>query len=152
MARPMSHEELLDLLGGDANHTAKLATTRADGRPHVAPVWFVLDPSSADQENPIGDIVLNTGAETLKGKGLRRDPRVCLSIDDEHPPYSFVVIEGIATLSEELDEIRRWATVIGGRYLGQEHAEAMGARNGVPGELLVRVRPTRITAVAELAD
>ncbi len=152
MARPMTGEELADFLGGDAIHTAKLATTHADGRPHVAPVWFVLDRSSAAPDNPIGDIVLNTGAETVKGKGLRRDPRVCLCVDDERPPHSFAVIDGIATLSEDLDEVRHWATVIGGRYLGEEHAVAIGERNGVPGELLVRVRPTRITAMAELAD
>ena len=55
-------------------------------------------------------------------------------------------------MSEELGELRRWATVIGGRYMGEENAEAFGERNGVPGELLVRVRPTRIAAMAGLAD
>jgi PPOX class probable F420-dependent enzyme len=152
VARPMSHAELVDFLGGEANHTAKLATTRADGRPHVAPVCFALDRSSADHDNPIGHIGLNAGAETLKGKGLRRDPRVCLCVDDERPPHSFAVIEGLASLSEDLDEVRHWATVIGGRYMGEEQAEALGARNGVPGELLVRVRPTHIAAVVGLAD
>jgi PPOX class probable F420-dependent enzyme len=152
MARPLRHDELVDFLGGEATHTAKLATTRADGRPHVAPVWFVLDRSSAGRGNPIGDIVFNTGAETLKGRGLRRDPRVCLCVDDERPPYSFAVIDGIAILSEELDQVRHWATVIGGRYMGEEQAEAFGARNGVPGELLVRVRPTHVAAVADVSD
>ena len=36
--------------------------------------------------------------------------------------------------------------------MGAENAEAYGRRNGVPGELLVRVRPTHIVAVADLAD
>ncbi len=152
MARPMSDGELLVFLGGEPNHTAKVATTRADGRPHVAPVWFVLDASTAGRDHPIGDIVFTTGARTLKGRGLRRDPRVCLCVDDERPPHSFAVIEGIAAISEELGEVRRWATVIGGRYMGEENAEAFGARNGVPGELLVRVRPTHISASAGLAD
>jgi PPOX class probable F420-dependent enzyme len=148
----MSDRELLAFLGGEPKHTAKVATTRGDGRPHVAPVWFALDTSAVARDNPIGDIVFNTGAGTVKGRGLRRDPRVCLCVDDERPPHSFAIIEGVATLSEELGEVRRWATIIGGRYLGEENAEAMGARNGVPGELLVRVRPTRISAVAGLAD
>jgi PPOX class probable F420-dependent enzyme len=152
MARPMTEDELVELLGGTSNHTAKLATTRSDGRPHVAPVWFALDRSAAAPGNPIGDIVFNTGAATAKGTGLRRDPRVCICVDDERPPHAFAVIEGTATLSEALDEVRRWATVIGGRYLGQESAEAMGERNGVPGELLVRVRPNHIVALAELAE
>ncbi len=152
MARPMSDEELVDFLDGESNHTAKLATTRTDGRPHVAPVWFVLDRSTAASGNPIGDLVFTTGATTVKGTGLRRDPRVCLCVDDERPPFSFAVIDGIATISEELGELRRWATALGGRYMGEENAEAFGQRNGVPGELLVRVRPGRISAVTGLAD
>jgi PPOX class probable F420-dependent enzyme len=148
----MTDSELVEFLGGEANHTAKLASTRADGRPHVAPVWFVLDRSTAGPDNPIGDILFNTGAATVKGTGLRRDPRVCLCVDDERPPFSYAVIEGTATLSEELEEVRRWATIIGGRYMGEANAEALGARNGVPGELLVRVRPTRISAQSGLAD
>jgi PPOX class probable F420-dependent enzyme len=152
MTRPMSDDELVAFLDGETNHTAKLATIRADGRPHVAPVWFVLDRSAVDRKNPIGDIIFNTGASTVKGQGLRRDPRVSLCVDDERPPYSFAVIEGVATLSEQLDDVRRWATVIGRRYMGEDQAEAFGARNGVPGELLVRVRPTRIVALEGLAD
>jgi PPOX class probable F420-dependent enzyme len=122
--------------------TGKLAVTRADGRPHVTPIWFVLDG---------GDIILNTGTDSIKGKALRRDPRVSLSVDDQQPPYSFVVIEGVAELSEDLGELRRWATVIGGRYMGADRAEEFGARNAVPGELLVRIRPTRVTALADVA-
>ena len=65
--------------------TAKLATVRADGRPHVAPVWFDLD----------GDeIVFTTGKDSVKGKNILRDPRVMISVDDENPPFAFVFIEG----------------------------------------------------------
>ncbi len=148
---PLNPDELVDLLGGDPPHTGKLATVRADGRPHVAPIWFVLDPSAAG-DSPIGDIVFNTGAETVKGKALRRDPRVCLCVDDERPPYSFAAIEGVATISEDLDEVAHWAAVIGGRYMGRDRAEEYGRRNGGPGELLVRLRPTHIVSAADLAD
>ncbi|MBF6556297.1 MAG: PPOX class F420-dependent oxidoreductase [Acidimicrobiales bacterium] len=152
MARSMSDEELLVFLTGEPRHTAKLATVRADGRPHVAPVWFVVDGTTASDDSRIGDLIFNTGADTLKGKSLRRDPRVALCIDDERPPHSFVIIDGVATLSEDLDEVRHWAAVIGGRYMGQERAEEFGARNGVPGELVVRVRPTNIVAMVDLSD
>jgi PPOX class probable F420-dependent enzyme len=97
-------------------------------------------------------VVLNTGRDSLKGKALRRDPRVALCIDSEVPPFSFVTIEGIATISEDLPEVARWAAILGGRYMGADQAEAYGKRNGVPGELLVRIRPTNIVAVADLAD
>ncbi len=89
MARPMSDGELRDFLGGEPIHTAKVATVRADGRPHVAPVWFVLDASTADEANPIGDIVFNTGAETLKGRACVVTPgSACASTTSARPTRS----------------------------------------------------------------
>ncbi|MFF1870378.1 PPOX class F420-dependent oxidoreductase [Kitasatospora herbaricolor] len=122
--------------------TAKLASTRADGRPHVAPVWFLLDGD---------DIVLNTGSGTVKGRTLARDGRVMLCVDDDRPPFSFVLVQGTATLSEDLPEVRAWATRIAARYMGEDLAEQYGARNGVPGELLVRVRIEKVTAESGIA-
>jgi len=108
--------------------------------------------STRTDDNPIGDLILNTATDSVKGRTLRRDPRVSLCIDDDRPPFSFVTVEGVATLSEEPSELLHWATVIGGRYMGAENATLYGRRNGVPGELLVRIRPTAIVAVAGLAD
>jgi PPOX class probable F420-dependent enzyme len=118
--------------------TGKLATVRADGRPHVAPIWYDLDDD--------GSLVFNTGTSTLKGRNMRRDPRVSLCVDDDRPPFSFVTVEGLADLSDDLAEVRRWAARLGGRYLGAERADEFGARNGVPGELLVRVRPEHVVS------
>ena len=75
-----------------------------------------------------------------------------LCVDDERPPFNFATVEGVATLSEDPAELARWAAVIGGRYMGQDRAEEYGRRNGVPGELLVRVRPTHIESAADVAD
>jgi PPOX class probable F420-dependent enzyme len=122
--------------------TAKAATTRPDGRPHITPVWFVLDGD---------DLIFTTHETSLKAKDLRRDPRICLCVDDETPPFDYVMIEGTVTLSEDLEELRRWATAIGGRYMGADRAEEFGRRNGVPGELLVRVSPTKVLARADIA-
>jgi PPOX class probable F420-dependent enzyme len=122
--------------------TGKLAVTRADGRPHVAPIWFVLDGD---------DIVFNTNEATVKGKALRRDPRAAMTIDDQEPPFSFVIIEGTVTLSEDLPEVLKWATVLGGRYMGEDRAEEFGQRNGVPGELLARLHPTKVIAQKDIA-
>jgi PPOX class probable F420-dependent enzyme len=123
--------------------TGKLATTRADGRPHVVPIWFVLDGD---------DIILTTGASSVKARNLRRDPRVSLAVDDQQPPYSFVMLEGAATLTEDAPDLLAWATRIGARYMGADRAEEYGRRNGVSGELLVRITPTRFTAEANVAD
>ena len=142
MARDMSPDESRAfLLHG--TRTGKVATTRADGRPHVAPIWFTLDGS---------DVLFTTHDQSVKGKTLQRDPRVMLCIDEEIAPFAFVLVEGSVTLSRDLDECRRWATVIGGRYMGEERAEEYGARNGVEGELLVRLTPLRIIAKAGVAD
>jgi PPOX class probable F420-dependent enzyme len=122
--------------------TGKLAVTRADGRPHVAPVWFALDG---------GDVMFNTNEATVKGKALRRDPRAAMTIDDQEPPYSFVIIEGTVTLSEDLPEVRKWAAILGGRYMGEDRAEEFGQRNGVPGELLARLHPTKVIAMKDIS-
>jgi PPOX class probable F420-dependent enzyme len=123
--------------------TGKLSTVRADGSPHVAPIWFLLD----------GDHVLfNTAKESVKGRNLARDGRAALCVDDDRPPFDFVVLEGRTELSEDLDELRHWAARIGARYMGEDRAEELGKRNGVPGELLVRMRIEKVVALASMAD
>ena len=149
---PMTQDELVAFLEYLPARTGKLATVRADGRPHVAPIWFALDTSTAGADSPIGDVVFTTGADTLKGKSLARDGRVSLCVDDDRPPFAFATFEGVASISKDIGEVTRWAAVLGGRYMGEDRAEEFGRRNGVPGELLVRLRPTHIVAVADTAD
>jgi PPOX class probable F420-dependent enzyme len=136
-----SDETRAFLLAG--TRTAALATVRADGRPHVVPVWFTLDGD---------DLLFNTGETTVKGANLRRDGRVALMVDDEEPPFAFVSIEGDVSMSDDLDTMRHWATRIAARYMGEDQADAYGRRNAVPGELLVRVHPTKIVAIRGIAD
>ena len=140
----MTEAEARAFLTSDPPRTGKVATTRKDGRPHVAPVWFVVDDN--------GDILFNTGAESLKGRTLRRDPRCAMCVDDERPPFSFVIVEGTAELIDELAQVRHWAGVIGGRYMGADQADAYGERNGAPGELLVRLHPEHIASEKDLAS
>lgn len=138
----MNPDEYRAFLQG-GTRTLTLATTRDDGRPHVAPVWFLLD----------GDtIVFTTGADTVKGKALRPDGHVAPCVDDERLPSAFVLSEGIATLSTDAAELRRWATRLAARYMGADQAEAFGARNGAAGEPLVRVAPTHVVAQRDVAD
>ena len=139
----MTETQVTAFLAAVPPRTGKLATVRADGRPHVAPVWYALDDD--------GSILFNTGESSVKGRNLSRDPRASLCVDDERPPFSYVLVEGTVELSDELDEVRRWATEIGGRYMGADRADEYGARNGVPGELLVRLRPSRVVSALDLA-
>jgi len=132
-----------EFVGASPARTAKVAVVRADGSPHVAPVWVDLD----------GDeIVFMTSADTVKGKAILRDGRVSLCWDDERPPFSFVTVAGTTTTSTDPDELLEWATRIAGRYMGPDQAEAYGRRNAVPPEMVVRVTPTRIVATVDVAD
>ena len=142
MAREMTAEEYREFLLGSVR-TATLATVRADGRPHAAPVWYHLD----------GDtFVFTTGEDTVKGRNLRREPRVSLCIDEERPPFHFVIVEGVGTLTANDPGLLPWTTRLGGRCVGEEEAEAFGCRNAVPGELLVWVAPTKVLAYMDIAD
>lgn len=135
-------DDVIEFLA-EGTRTAKLGYVAADGRPLVAPVWFVVDGR---------ELVFNTGRDTAKGRALRRDPRVVVCVDDERPPFSFVQVQGEVTLSEDPEELVATATRIGGRYMGADRAGEFGRRNGVPGELVVRVRPTKIVKAFNLAD
>jgi PPOX class probable F420-dependent enzyme len=121
--------------------TGKLSYTGADGRPLVVPVWFIVED---------GCVVFNTGKETAKGRALARDSRTALCVDLEEPPYAFVQVQGNAELSEDPGELLRTATAIAARYMGAERAEEFGKRNGVPGELVVRLRPTQVLATFDM--
>lgn len=139
--RDMTHEETFAFLE-TGTRTGKVASIRADGSPHVTPIWFVVDD---------GDIVFNTWHTSAKAQHIRRDPRIGLAVDLQEPPYAYVSVQGTATLSDDLDEVARVATIIGRRYMGPDRAEEFGARNGVDGELVVRVSINRIIAKDEVS-
>jgi hypothetical protein len=77
---------------------------------------------------------------------------VALCVQDDQPPFSFVSVDGDATWSDDLDQLRYWAARLGGRYMGADRAEEYGARNAVPGELLIRVTPIHVAAERDIAD
>lgn len=117
--------------------TGMLGFASASGRPLVTPVWFIVED---------GGLVFNTGRETAKGRALTRDPRATLCADRQEPPFGFVQVQGDVELSEDPGELLRTATAIAARYMGPDRAAEFGQRNAVPGELVVRLRPTRVIA------
>jgi len=127
----------------EGTRTGKLGFRAADGRPLVAPVWFVLE---SDR------LVFNTGKDTAKGRALARDPRVVVCVDLEQPPFGYVQVQGVAEISEDPADLVATATTIGARYMGADRAAEFGRRNGVPGELVVRVRPVKVLAEFDLTS
>lgn len=139
--KDMTNEERRAFLA-HGTRTGKLATVRADGSPHAAPVWFVPD----------GDnLVFMTWHESVKAKSILRDGRATLVVDEETFPYSFVMVEGTAKVSRDEESRRRWARRIAERYVPAHLVETYAKRNAADGELVVRVVPSRIVARAAMA-
>jgi PPOX class probable F420-dependent enzyme len=134
--------EVVEFLSA-GTRTGMLGFVAADGRPLVAPVWFIVDD---------GQLVFNTGRSTAKGRALARDSRVVICVDDPHPPYAFVQVQGTASVTDDAADLLEIATRIGARYMGADRADEFGRRNAVPGELVVRVRPTKVVATFNIAD
>lgn len=132
----LNDPEVRDFLQ-QGTRTGKLSYLAASGHPLVTPIWFIVEGDS---------IVFNTGKGTAKGRSLTRDPRTCLCVDLQEPPYGFVQVQGEAELSEDPAELLRTATAIAARYVGPERAEAFGKRNAMPGEYVVHLRPAKVLA------
>jgi len=133
------HESLEFLSAG--TRTGKVATATLDGRPHVAPLWFVVDGN---------DLVFLTSARSVKGRQLHANPRAALAVDDDTFPYAFVVARGAVHLDDNAPDRGVWARRIAARYV-PDRAEEYGARNDAPGEILVRLRIDHLVGQAELA-
>jgi len=78
-------EEFHDLLKEEKRAFAYLATTMADGTPHVTPVWF-----NTDDEH----ILINTAQGRVKDRNMRARPRVAMCIADPGDPYRYLQIRG----------------------------------------------------------
>ena len=76
--REMTRDEAFSFLS-EGTRTGKLATTRENGRPHVAPIWFVIDD---------GDVVFTTWHQSVKLRNLANDSRAAMVVDLEEPPYA----------------------------------------------------------------
>jgi len=107
----LSQDELVRFL--DEACVAHLVTLRPNGKPHVAPVWYVWDGSRA---------VVMAGQDAIKVKNIRRNPAVSLSIAAAQRPYQYVIIEGQATATR--DDLDRQVRRICVRYDGPERGEA----------------------------
>jgi PPOX class probable F420-dependent enzyme len=69
-----------------------VATVREDGTPQTSVVWV-----DTDGEN----VVFNTTNKRAKGRNLRANPEVSISVWDNDDPYSYFEVQGPAELTEE---------------------------------------------------
>ena len=149
----MSKKEIRKFLM-QGTFTGKLATVKKDGSSHIVPIWFVLHNGNKSGGSRKGDddIIFTTNGTSVKAKNIQRDNRVSICVDDQTPPFSFVVVYGTAKIHHcKQSELFRFATKIAQRYMGKENAELYGRRNSTEGEVLVRINPTRIIAEKDVA-
>jgi PPOX class probable F420-dependent enzyme len=110
-------------------HLAVLATGRADGSTLLSPVWHRWH---------AGGFEFWIGADDVKVRHLRRDPRASVVVAESELPYRGVEVRGEATFVE--DAVEGSAIEIASRYVGAEVAEAY-VRSLTGNDLLVRVQP-----------
>jgi PPOX class probable F420-dependent enzyme len=133
----MSKAEYMAFLTTPAR-CGKLATVRADSRPHVVPVWFALDGE---------DLIFTAARTSIKVKNIQRDPHVAMCIDEDHAPFHYVVIEGVAKVeTTSIEGCRQWATIISRRYMGEDRAEEFGRRYALEGEWVFRIVAEHVIA------
>jgi len=88
---------------------AVLSYVRADGRPNQTPIWYTL-------RN--GTFFMTTTAGGAKHRAIDRDPNICLTIQDERPPYRAVIADGVASLTD-LDAADDPTEGMATRYFGR---------------------------------
>jgi PPOX class probable F420-dependent enzyme len=149
----MSEKEIRRFLM-QGTFTGKLATVKKDGSSHIVPIWFVLDGSNknGNGDRKDGDIIFTTNGSSVKAKNIERDNRVSICVDDQTPPFSFVIVYGTAKIHHyRQNELFRFASRIARRYMGKDNAEDYGRRNSAEGEVLVRIKAKRIIAEKDIA-
>lgn len=115
-----------------APYVGHLATVRADGSPHVAPLW----PSTHDDE-----IWINTSEGTAKLANMRRDPRVALSVDAGTDPSFAIAVRGVV-----VGETREGADAHDDElWQAYEGTDAPHLPGNV--RVIVRIKPERIVVM-----
>src|ERR671924_1213069 len=146
----MSKKEIRKFLM-QGTFTGKLATVKKDGSSHIVPIWFVLNGGNKKSSGG-DDIIFTTNSTSVKAKNIQRDNRVSICVDDQTPPFSFVIVYGTAKIQHyEQNKLFRLATKIAQRYMGEDNAKDYGRRNSTEGEVLVRIKPNKIIAEKDIA-
>lgn len=149
----MSPQEVMNFLNL-GTMTAKVSTASLGGIPHVAPVWFVVDYDPRSSSNKDFTVIFTTFCNSIKARHLISNPKICLSVDDQKPPFSFIILNGIAEIDQHphYDELLHLTSRIAERYMGKENAEKYGKRNAVKGECIIKIKPSKIIAQKNVSD
>lgn len=106
----------------------RLGTTRPDGSPHIAPVWYRYYD---------GDFLVLTDRGSQKHRNVMADDRVVLCIDDERPPYHTVLVRGRARVEPEPGP--EWRLALAIHYLGEAGGHRYIEQSGNSDGVLLRI-------------
>ena len=112
----------------------RLGTTNRDGTPHIAPVWYRFED---------GAFLVLTERGSRKHRNIERDPRVAFCIDDEHPPYHTVLVNGRVTVEDAPG--REWREALAIHYLGDAAGKRYIAENMHPNNIMLRIVPEKVS-------
>ncbi|HUX86148.1 MAG TPA: TIGR03618 family F420-dependent PPOX class oxidoreductase [Chloroflexota bacterium] len=133
MRKNLSPEDLGDFLEQAKN--AVLATQYADGTVLLSPVWY---------EWREGAFEIVIGANDVKARHLRRDPRASAVVAEDVPPYRGLEVRGVATVRPAADAgiMRRVAR----RYLGVEAGDRYTDQMDSADQVVIRIAPGHLRA------
>ena len=94
-------------------HVGMIGIERAEGPPLTVPVWYGYEPG--------GEVWVLTDGESLKGRLLERARRFSLCAQTETVPYSYVSVEGTATIRPS--DVEADSRPMARRYLGDERGD-----------------------------
>ena len=112
-----------------------ITTLRADGTPHVTPVWHMVD----------GDeLLIAVDARTVKARNVAANPNVALCVAVDASPQPWVLVEGAASLVE--DGAIEFVRAVTAHYLGEDRVESYLAETLPMRDFrLLRITPRRVT-------
>jgi PPOX class probable F420-dependent enzyme len=113
-------------------HLASLATVRANGRPHVVPVWYEWD----GREFSVSTLRSSQKALNVTRKGL-----AAVSIYASELPYRQVMVEGTARIAPGLDNV--WRERVAMRYLGEAAGRAYAHDSAEMDIVAIHIRPLK---------
>jgi PPOX class probable F420-dependent enzyme len=103
----MTDDELRAFLG--EQKIVSVATLGPSGRPHLVPLWYVLD----------GQALRGwTYGKSQKAKNLERDPRATLQVEDgvEYQELRGVMMECDVEIERDPERVAEYGTALFGRY------------------------------------
>ncbi len=134
----MTEEELRTFLS--EQRIVQCATTGPRGRPHLVPLWYVVDEALALRGW--------TYAASQKAKNLERDPRATLVLDDgvQYDELRGVMMECDVELERDVERVAGYGVALYERYTdgdtlaGEVHEMV---RRQAPKRVALRFVPTR---------